>query len=217
MRARAAVEKPRFFAAPPAGAHGVCQFDDARLVWWTGNDACEGWGYAGPWGPQERVLWEAAGALAVGKNWERVQGLSTREMEAYLRERNSVPAFPEGVGPEGEAAWARIQAALEAWRLSGASAVSYVFPSDKRFRELPLAEKIHELKAFFQSEKLLPFLRRGGRIELLDVEGTTVFLALSTADVPPAAFLDWLQMSAAETFREPALNLVPEAAPSGPL
>jgi hypothetical protein len=73
-----------------------------------------------------------------------------------------------------------------------------------------LSEKIRELKAFFSSERLSGFYKNGGEIELLDVEEFTLYIALNCGTIPEGALLDWLQMSLAETFREPRLNLVPE-------
>ncbi len=110
--------------------------------------------------------------------------------------------------------WELARQTMSDWLRSGVSGKPYSFPSELAFASLTLTDKIRELKAFFLSAQLSPFYRRGGKLELLDVEDSTVFIALDSADVPLEPLLDWLQSSAVKVFREPSLNLIPEAFPS---
>jgi hypothetical protein len=110
--------------------------------------------------------------------------------------------------------WGQIQQTIKEWSSGGKVLRDYRFPSEKTFAALSLPEKIQQLKAFFSSERMSGFYRQGGRLEVLDVEGMTVYIALFCGTIPPGALLDWLQLTLSETFREPALNLVPEEFPS---
>jgi hypothetical protein len=156
---------------------------------------------------------ESLGQILKGKPWSVSQNLTLREAEAYLRDTNSQAALPLESYESLVEFWPFLQKTLQSW-----SAVKvlkgYQFPSEKVFKTLPLAEKIRELKAFFSSEKLAGFYRQGGELEVLDVEDMTVYLALKSGSIPHAPLLDWLQITLAETFREPSLNLVPEDFPS---
>lgn len=214
QRAQTLLNSPRFQLIPPTQPHGERQYDDGRVFWWKGGETCEGIGYQGPWSSAHRVLFEAAGVLLEKRPWARWQELSAREMEFFLRDKNSQVALPEEFILEFTQTWQELQAVIAQWLQSGVSLRPYSYALGAPFKELPLKDKIHELKAFFLSDKLAPFFQRGGRLEVLDVVECTVYLALDSVDIPPGAFLDWLQIMASETFQEPSLNLVPEAFPS---
>lgn len=215
-RALKTLTHPRFARVDGEKREGKCQFPDGRLVSWEGQEVCSLWGYQGDWSAPARALLEAAGSLLEGLGWSRALDISPRELEAYLRDSNSRPAFPENAEAIFGADWKLIQKALGDWKNSGQVGGAYVFARKKSFRSMTVAEKITELKAFLHSEKLLPFFRQGGRLEVVDVEECTVYLALDAGHVPEGAFLDWLQLTAAEMFGEPTLNFIPEGLPSGP-
>jgi hypothetical protein len=180
------------------------------VVAWKGRENFEEWGYQGPWTEGERVILEAMGHLLKNKSWQKIKEITLREAEAWLRDRNSEPAFsPEEMGILPQM-WGQLQAQIEHSFKSGRVLSDFRFPSEKSFEKLNLSEKIRELKAFFSSERLSGFYKNGGEIELLDVEEFTLYIALNCGTIPEGALLDWLQMSLAETFREPRLNLVPE-------
>ncbi len=149
----------------------------------------------------------------INKPFPTKNQFTPREIDFYLRERNSVPTFSSETLSQLEQSWGLIVSAMMEWKSSGKTLQNYRFPSEKVFRKLSLPEKIHELKAFFSSEKLAGFYRAGGKIELLDVSDTTVYVALSTGTIPQKALLDWLQLTLAEELREPAINLIPEEFP----
>lgn len=215
-RATQLLQSPRFAHPLPVEASvGHRQYTDGPWIWWRGQEKCEGWGHGGDQSPSQSVLLEAAGSLLLGSPWARLQEISPRELEFFLRDRNSVPALPEEEVRAFTDRWKDLQSSIGEWRLSGVSLTPYVYSQATPFAALSASAKIRELKAFLLSEKLSAFYRRGGRIEVLDVDGTTVYVALDTADIPTNAFLDWLQLSAAQDFREAGLNLVPEAFPSG--
>lgn len=210
QRAQTLLEKSAFHMAPPDFSHGKCQYDDGRLIWWSGSSICESWGYYGPWDLASRALIEAAGVILLKKNWSKVQEISIRELEFFLRDKNSQPAIAEDYLDELTSTWHELQSSIQNWLRSGVSLQDYHFSGIVPFRELALAEKIHELKSFFLSKKLSPFYQRGGQLEVVDVLDCTVYLALQTGDIPQGAFLDWLQIITSEEFREPTLNLLPE-------
>lgn len=214
QRALALLQTPRFESAAPPTPHGERQYDDGKLIWWAGKDSCEGFGHHGPWSETEKVLWEAAGVMLKGQKWGRWQEISSRELEFFLRDKNSQRALPEEALESFHPLWIEIQSVVVQWLQSGVSLAPYIFTHKVAFRDLSLRDKIHELKAFFLSDKLSPFYQRGGKLEVLDVQDCTVYLALDTADIPQGAFLDWLQIMSAETFHDPTINLIPEAFPS---
>lgn len=212
-RAQKTLQHPQFTLHSTPTGWGECQWTDTLKVCWSGRERCEGWGIIGEWGDGERVMLESLGQIIKNKTWSVSQNLTLREIEAYLRDTNSRSALPSENYQSLEEFWPFLQKALLSWStvkvLKG-----YQFPLEKVFKTLPLAEKIRELKSFFSSEKLAGFYRQGGEIEVLDVEDTTVYIALNPATIPEAALLDWLQMTLAETFREASLNLIPEGFPS---
>lgn len=210
QRAQGLLEKCDFQLAPPSEKHGKCQYDDGRLVWWRGNEICEGWGYSEAWNLPSKALLEAAGVLILKKNWSKIQEISVRELEYFLRDKNSQVAISDNFLNEFAPVWTEIQQAVQHWRHAGVSLQDYHFSKVIPFKDLPLAEKIHELKSFFLSKKLAPFYQRGGQLEVVDVSDCTVYLALQTGEIPQGAFLDWLQIIACEEFQEPTLNLLPE-------
>jgi len=215
IRARATLEKPQFSLTEIPAKWGKCQFTDTLHVGFSGKEICEEWGYSGGWGQVEQAMLEALGMILKKKSWSKIKEISPREVEYFLRDRNSVPAFPEENKDLITTQWQHLVQAIEQWKLSGKTLLDYRFPSEKSFKTLSLPEKIHELKSFFSSERLAGFYRQGGKIEVLDVDGETIYVALFCAQVPEGALLDWLQLVLVETFREPTLNLVPEPFPSG--
>ena len=210
QRVHSLLLSPRFKSAPAAHSHGERQYDDGRILWWSGPQNCEEWGYEGPWTDSEKVMWEAAGVLLKGQKWGRLQEITPRELEFFLRDKNSQMALPEDDIKSFLVYWQDLQSVVLQWLQSGVSLQAYHYTLKVPFKELALRDKIHELKAFFLSDKLSPYYQRGGKLELIDVQECTVYLALETGDIPSGAFLDWLQIIAAETFSEPTLNLIPE-------
>lgn len=214
-RALALLQSPRFAQLAPTTPHGERQYSDGRVVWWSGSEICAEWGYWGAWSAGDKILLEAAGQLIKGQKWGRLEELSARELEFFLRDRNSVPALEETLVEGFAQTWTELKAVIHEWRQSGLSLRPYTYSQKLPFGALKTVDKIHEFKAFLLSDKLMGFYQRGGRIELLDVEDCTLFIALDTGDIPQGAFLDWLQIVAAEALSEPAINLIPEPFPSG--
>jgi len=210
LRAQNILTKTQFSLPEIPSDWQKCHSNDGRVVAWKGRENFEEWGYQGPWTEGERVILEAMGHLLKNKSWQKIKEITLREAEAWLRDRNSEPAFsPEEMGILPQM-WGQLQAQIEHSFKSGRVLSDFRFPSEKSFEKLNLSEKIRELKAFFSSERLSGFYKNGGEIELLDVEEFTLYIALNCGTIPEGALLDWLQMSLAETFREPRLNLVPE-------
>lgn len=212
-RAQELLRSPRFSLSKIPQEWGKCHFPDARSLAFFGDKYLTGWGYTGPWS-EEEVLWlETLGTLMINKPYPTKNQFTPREIDFFLRERNSIPAFSPETLARLEEFWGMVISAMLEWKNSGKTLQNYRFSSGKVFRELSLPEKIHELKAFFSSEKLAGFYRAGGKIELLDVSDSTVYIALFTGSIPEKALLDWLQLTLAEELREPAINLIPEEFP----
>lgn len=206
LRVQSLLEAPKFHApAVPQEAH-KCQINDSAWFFWAGDSELQRLGWAGPAPEEWIILVEAVGALFLGKSLRRLEESSFRELEAWLRDRNSQAALGPSEEALLEAAYRRLREMVRFQEPRRA----FVFPSEKSFAELALAEQIRELKAFFSSDKLAGLARNGGRIELLDLVDFDVIIALDNGGVPRGPLLDWLQLALAESFREPRLNLIPE-------
>jgi hypothetical protein len=182
-----------------------------RWVEFVGDKNLERIHFSPSWSVASQLLLLALGEILRGKPLESAKNLSLRELEAFLRDRNSEPSIPSENYQDLEQEWPRIQSQISAVMSTEISSGPYEFAGGRVFAMLSLSEKIQELKAFFSSETLLGLTRSGGRIELLDVQGFDVFIALDSGSVPESALLDWLQLKLAEIFREPSLNLIPES------
>lgn len=210
LRALNILKNPSFRREEIPPSWFKCHLPDARSLGWAGHASVENWGYHGGWSEAEQVLLEALGQLLKNKSWEKITEISLREAEAWLRDRNSVPALPaEGLSVMEEL-WPRIQQEVVRSFKTKRVLSDYRFPSEKSFEKLSLSEKIRELKAFFSSDRLSGFYKSGGEIEVLDVEEFTLYVGLHSGSIPEGALLDWLQMTLAEVYREPRLNLIPE-------
>lgn len=185
--------------------------DSTLWIEWIGEKSLENLSFSSSWSQGAQVLFLALKEILRGKPLESAKNLSLREIESFLRDRNSEPALPSESFEDLALHWPRIQGQLTSISSSSQSAGAYEFSAGKVFAALSLSEKIQELKAFFSSETLLGLRRSGGRVELLDVQEFDVFIALDSGSVPESALLDWLQLKLSETYREPSLNLIPES------
>src|SRR5690606_26227855 len=113
---------------------GKCQFPDGRVVGWSGRTEVLTWGYEGNWDDSEKAWLEALGDLFnKKKSWPKSGDFPPREVEAYLRDRNSVPAFsPEKLAELSEY-WEFIVRAMGEWSQQGKTLQNYRFPSEKTF------------------------------------------------------------------------------------
>jgi hypothetical protein len=191
-----------------------CQIADGLWVAFKGQVECEEVLFSNQWPQACQVLFLSFEKIMKKKEWSSAKTLSLRELEAFLRDRNSEPALPPESFAILENNWPKILQSIDQIGSTSQGHVSYQFSSQKVFATLSLPEKIQELKSFFSSEILLGFYRQGGRVEVLDIEDFTVYVALDCGSIPEAPLLDWMQMKLVETFRESALNIIPEAFPS---
>lgn len=158
----------------------------------------------------QRVLLESMASLMVGKDLGRFEQLSLRECEAFLRDRNSEMAL-EGVPSSAEGEWQKFLRWVRLGAFAGAPQ-DYQFPSEKGpFRNLKLADKVRELKAFLNSPDVLSLYHGLPRPELVDVEEMDVFLQIPWQTEREKALLDELHALGVETFQEENLNFIPEA------
>ena len=189
----------------------LLKLSDVLWIEVQGDKNLESIHFSPSWQLGSQVLLLALAQILRGKPLESAKNLSLREIEAYLRDRNSEPALPSETHADLTELWSRIQGQLSSLTAQSAEGKSYEFATGRVFAMLSLSEKIQELKSFFSSETLLGLRRSGGKIELLDVQDFDIFIALDSGSVPEAALLDWLQMKLVEVFREPALNIIPES------
>ncbi len=187
------------------------QLNERLWIEWIGDNQLENITFSKDWSLASQVLLLALKEILRGKPLESAKNLSLREIEYFLRDRNSEPALPSESFLDLSDQWSKVTTQLSTLTAVSQSIGSYQFSSGKVFALLSLSEKIQELKAFFSSETLLGLKRSGGRIELLDVQEFDVFVALDSGSVPESALLDWLQLQLVDTYREPSLNLIPES------
>lgn len=153
---------------------------------------------------------ESMASLLIGKKISRLNELTVRECEAFLRDRNSVPAF-EGLTPDLEEELKRFFTWLH--HSSFPTEVrSYEFPLSKgAFASLGLVDKVRELKAFFNSPEVSALYEGGGLPEVLDVEDLTVYVQAPYASDRDRVVFERLHELGVETFREENLNFIPES------
>lgn len=157
----------------------------------------------------QKVLLESMASLMVGRPLSRLDQLSVRECEAWLRDRNSEMAL-ESVPESAE----KIFKNLFTWiRLSPSpgSGKEYTFPSEKGpFRNLKLTDKVRELKDFLSGNEVLNLYQGVPRPELVDVEGLTIYVEVHYETDREKALFEELHMIGVAAFQEENLNFIPE-------
>jgi hypothetical protein len=156
------------------------------------------------------LIFESMASLLVGKKLNLLETLSVRECEAFLRDRNSEAAF-EGWSAEEEKNVQAVFQWLRAWPLKN-SAQSYQYSAEKGpFRQLKLADKVRELKAFLSSQEMAELYQSERLPELVDVEELTVYVQVPYATEAHRARFQELHERGVEIFNEDELNFIPEA------
>lgn len=211
-RAQALITRPRFFkseASPLMRKYPGKEFELWLQVELEQNSV-KNLSFAGPLQDWQQVVLESMASLMLGKPLSRLEQLSLRECEAFLRDRNSefaLAELPASADDEFKKlfTWIRLSPA-------GSSGEIFEFSSEKGpFRNLKLADKIRELKAFLNSQAVASLYEGSSRPELVDVEDLTVYVEAPYASESERARFEELHLLGVEAFQEESLNFIPEA------
>jgi hypothetical protein len=149
-------------------------------------------------------------SLLIGKPITKLDELSIRECEAFLRDRNSEEAF-DGMTESDEAELKKVFQWIRVWPKFEV-AKDYTFPSEKGpFARLKLVDKIKEVKAFLNSPEILTLYQDLPRPELVDVEDLTVYIHAPYESQREKSLFEELHILGVEAFQEENLNFIPEA------
>lgn len=166
--------------------------------------------FAGTLQDHEKVLLEAVAGLMKGRPLALLENLSLREVEAFLRDRNSELAL-ENLGPDEEAKFKKLFQWLRAFRPAEAPQ-EYQFSSQTGpFRNMKLVDKVRELKAFLNSFEIQELYQGSHSPELIDVDDLTVFILAPYHSEKDKALFEELHILGVSTFQEDNLNFIPEA------
>lgn len=156
------------------------------------------------------LILESMASLLMGKKLSVLENLTVRECEAFLRDRNSEASF-EGWGQEEEKLFLSVFQWIRVWPFRNSSQ-NYVYPREKGpFRQLRLADKVREIKAFLASSEIAALYAETRRPELVDVEELTVFVEAPYTSESERALFQELHERGAEIFNEDELNFIPES------
>jgi hypothetical protein len=166
--------------------------------------------YSSAWDLISGALWEGVADLVCGHSIERWQQLGFKELSHYLKlsprqplvKDKSDQSLFESFWPLKEQAYLKLHSAFQ----------GEPFPLEPAlfWQNLSLSERILWVKRFFSSRELARFRQQEGKIEVLDIQNTDIFIQIEWNQSEKSAFLDWLQIKMAHVFHEPRLNLIPE-------
>ncbi len=212
VRAKKILEAPRFYKAEKEPAMKKYP-GEGSSIWvgleWELNNV-KNLSFSGDLKDHELVLLESMAKLLIGNPITKLDELSVRECEAFLRDRNS----EKSIGEMTETEEAELRKVFQWIRVFPRSSPSkdYTFPSEKGpFRELKLVDKIRELKAFLNSPEILTLYENLPRPELVDVEDLTVYILAPYESQREKALFEELHILGVEAFQEENLNFIPEA------
>jgi hypothetical protein len=155
------------------------------------------------------VFLESMANLLIGKPISKLDDLSLRECEAFLRDRNSLPSISEMTERE-EIFLKKVFHWVRVWPRDKAP-LAYQFHSENgRFQSLKLVDKIREIKAFLNSPEILTLYQGMPLPELVDVEELTVFLLVPYQSQRERGLFEKLHLLGVEVFQEENLNFIPE-------
>jgi len=152
---------------------------------------------------------ESMASLILGKKIHSLENLSLRECEAFLRDKNSQLAL-EGIPENAEKYFKHLFTWLRLWP-STVSSENYQFtPSKGAFRNLPLIDKIKEIKAFLYSTQVLEIYSEKKKPELVDMVDLEIYLNVPYSSEEDRLLLHDLQELGVKMFNEDNLNFIPE-------
>lgn len=155
------------------------------------------------------ILSEAVARLCEGKAPERLEQLDFREIDAFLRDRNSEPGWElsESEVKEAEGYLQNIKVGIT---LSYTEVNLPTVWVHGQFKKLSLPDKIKTVKSLFNGPFVQNLYRGITPPALLDVEDLTVFLQVPYETDEHRSRLDDLHSWLVFTLKEPDLNLIPE-------
>lgn len=155
------------------------------------------------------VLLESMATLLINKPITKLNDLSVRECEAFLRDRNSESAL-SGMTESDEAGLKKVFQWLSHWTLQSPPK-NYHFPSEKGpFHKLKLVDKIKEIKGFLNSPEILTLYKDLPRPTLVDVHDLTVYIQAPYESQREKSLFEELHILGLEAFQEEDLNFIPE-------
>jgi hypothetical protein len=165
--------------------------------------------FSGELSLSQRVLLEATAAIVQNRPLPTLGSLTIRECEAFLRDRNSEPAW-EGEIVVDEESFKKWLQWMGRWS-SSYSGESYRFSSQNGpFERLRLVDKIKELKAFLASSEVCGLYQGRPVPELVDVEDLTVYVQAPYRHEEERALFEELHQLGVAAFQEERLNFIPE-------
>jgi hypothetical protein len=158
----------------------------------------------------EAALLESMASLLIGKPISKLDELTVRECEAFLRDRNSEAAI-DGMTETDETELRKVFLWVRATPSRG-PAKEYRFHSEKGpFRGLKLVEKVRELKAFLNAPEILTLYQGLVPPELVDVEELTVYIQAPYGSPRERGLFEQLHLLGVHAFQEENLNFIPDA------
>ncbi len=157
-----------------------------------------------------KILFESMASLLMNRPISKLDAFTLRELEAYLRDKNSEASIEEMT--ENDDIYLK---KVFGWlKTLGQKPLSkdYHFSSENRpFCELKLADKIKEIRGFLNSPEILTLYRNVGIPELIDVEEMTVYLNVPYSSKEEKELFHELHQLGVEAFRDENLNFIPES------
>ena len=158
----------------------------------------------------QKIFLESMASLLIGKPITKLDDLSLRECEAFLRDRNSESSV-EGMTENDEEVLNKVFKWIRVWPPFQA-VENFVFSSENGpFNRLKLVDKIKAIKAFLNSPEILTLYQNHPRPELVDVEDLTVYIHAPYSSESERALFEELHILGVEAFQEENLNFIPEA------
>ena len=156
-----------------------------------------------------KVLFESMACLLINRPITKLDAFSLRELEAYLRDKNSEVSLEE-MSESDDIYLKKVFQWLKTLS-RGPVSKEYAFHSENRsFKSLKLAEKIKEVRAFLNSPPILTLYRNMASPELVDVEEMTVYINVPYGSEKEKELFQELHLLGVEAFQDENLNFIPE-------
>jgi len=162
--------------------------------------------YFGDLEDHEIVFLEALSILLSQKPVHFSLQLSLREVDFYLRDKNSQPSMSVF---EDSLSFKNLMGFIASWPKQENDKI-YHFPSQLGpFRALSLIDKVKEFQSFLLSRDVAEIYPEGAP-RLLDIEGETIYLEVQDLSSEEKNKFESLHFLAVSAFQDEELNLIPE-------
>jgi hypothetical protein len=210
-RAKKILEAPRFLKKSVSSS--MRKFPGSEINLWVAVEgeplSVKNLSFSGALDSVHILILESMASLLIDKKISLLETLTVRECEAFLRDRNSEPAF-EGWDGEIEKTFHSVFLWIRAWPFKNSSQ-SYSYPREKGpFRQLKLADKVRELKAFLGSAEIASLYGTLRTPELIDVVELTAYVDAPYSGETERSLFQELHERGVEIFRDEELNFIPE-------